>query len=518
MKDEKLNCLLIHVPKFKHYFYPFNTTMFINLMPVGLLSIADVLSRKGYKVEIIHLGIENLYNPEFSLENYLKWKNPDVVGISLHWHHQSYDAIKIAKKVKETLPYSFLVLGGFTASVFSEEILKSFDFIDGIIRGEGEIPMVELLSEIGSGRNFSRVPNLIWRDGKRIIKNEHSFVSDNEQLSSFSFENYSLVKNFKHYFKMFYYMFPEHRGVNALMEKIGIKASVFVPIGRGCLGNCTYCGGSYSFYSKYLLRKNLSVRDVDTVVGGIERLIKDYEIKKFNIDFCPFDAENYFSELFRKLRKNKIEISLNISSYFLPSKDLVLEFKNTFKEGSEIIISPDTGSDSLRKIHKTCFYSNEDLINTLEFMEMQRVPSSLYFISGLPLENENHRDETKKLFRFLSRFKMVKRIITYPLEIDPGSTLFHEPERFSIVLKVRNFQDYYILHSRRIFSPGYNIMELSDKEMFKIKCKNFCYLHPTKGKFLCKLSRLFFRYKIFDHLLLRGTSIFSPVGRKVLRL
>lgn len=516
MKSEKLNCLLIHVPKFKHIFYPFNTTMFINLMPVGLLSIADVLSRKGYKVEIIHLGIEKLYNPDFSLEKYLKCKNPDVAGITLHWHHQSYDAIQIAKKVKETLPYSFLVLGGFTASFFAEEIMESFDFVDGIIKGEGEISMTELLSEIGNRRNLSRVPNLIWRDGGKIINNEHTFVSNNEKLSSFSFENYSLLKNFKHYFKMFYYMFPEHKGVNALMEKIGVKASVFIPIGRGCLGNCTYCGGSYSFHSKYLFRRNLSIRNVETVVGGIEKLIRDYGAEKFNIDFCPFDAENYFFELFKKVRQHKVEITLNLSSYFLPSKDLIREFKTTFKEGSEIIISPDTGSESLRKIHKTCFYSNEDLIKTLEFMDKQKVPSSLYFISGLPLETEKDKDETKRLYRYFLRFKMVKRIITFPLEIDPGSTLFHEPEKFSILLKVKNFRDYYSLHSRRIFSPGYRIKNLSEEDMFKMKCRDFCYFHPTKGKYICKSSRLFFRYRIFDRLLLKLTSIFSPIVKRVL--
>ena len=45
--------------------------------------------------------------------------------------------MEMVKKVKAVSPSTFIVLGGYTASFFHEEIMKNFDAVDGIIRGEG---------------------------------------------------------------------------------------------------------------------------------------------------------------------------------------------------------------------------------------------------------------------------------------------------------------------------------------------------------------------------------------------
>ncbi len=98
----------------------------------------------AFSTEVLHLGVEWIEDRNFSILDYIQEKSPRIVAFDLHWHHQSFDVMEMAKKVKASSPSTFIVLGGYTASFFHEEIMKNFDAVDGIIRGEAEIPMLEL--------------------------------------------------------------------------------------------------------------------------------------------------------------------------------------------------------------------------------------------------------------------------------------------------------------------------------------------------------------------------------------
>ena len=120
----------------------------INFSAMGLYSIVNELNKTGFPTKIIHLGIEKYLDKNFLLSDYIRQNNIKFVAFSLHWHPQSFDVIETAKYIKSENPDVFLSLGGFTASYFAEEIMKKFPFIDAIIKGEGELPTVELVKAI----------------------------------------------------------------------------------------------------------------------------------------------------------------------------------------------------------------------------------------------------------------------------------------------------------------------------------------------------------------------------------
>ena len=141
-------------------------------------------------------------NRTFSLLSYLKEKTPSMVLLDLHWHHQSFDVIETAKAIKTAFPQIYLFLGGFTSSFFHEEIMKNFDVIDGIVRGEAEIPTVELTSAVLQGKeDFFSIPNLTWRtQGKSPC--EPSFLCClGTRPDRLSFTNFPLLKNYSTYIR-----------------------------------------------------------------------------------------------------------------------------------------------------------------------------------------------------------------------------------------------------------------------------------------------------------------------------
>ena len=124
MGEKALDCLLIHTPKFENWYKPLGDFLWINYMPIGIFALADYLVQHGYSSKIVHLGIEWIEDHDFNIVDFLEENKPDVAALSLHWHYQAYDVMKLAEAIKDKYPDVFTVVGGFTASYYHREILE----------------------------------------------------------------------------------------------------------------------------------------------------------------------------------------------------------------------------------------------------------------------------------------------------------------------------------------------------------------------------------------------------------
>ncbi|MFC1480570.1 B12-binding domain-containing radical SAM protein, partial [Candidatus Omnitrophota bacterium] len=87
-------------------------------------------------------------NPVWNeVEEVIKKFNPDVVGISI-WTTYAASAFHVAKLSKKVCPASTVVMGGPHATVKPDEVLEICPHVDYIIRGEGEITILELLRHL----------------------------------------------------------------------------------------------------------------------------------------------------------------------------------------------------------------------------------------------------------------------------------------------------------------------------------------------------------------------------------
>ena len=83
-----MDCLLIHTPRFSNYYRLFGKYIFPMDIAMGLFPMADLLSRNGHETQILHLGIERITSKSFSIQAYIKETRPQIIGLSMHWHHQ----------------------------------------------------------------------------------------------------------------------------------------------------------------------------------------------------------------------------------------------------------------------------------------------------------------------------------------------------------------------------------------------------------------------------------------------
>lgn len=495
---ESLDLLFIHTPKFSNFYRPYGEYMTVNLLPMGTLSLADLASQRGYKTKILHLGLEWIEKKVSSPLAYMKDKEIRVVAIPLHFHHQSYDVMRIAKEIKAERPEMRLMLGGYTASFFHREILTSFPQIDAVARGDAEAPVTELMRAVKEKRGWEGIPNLTWRKDGEIRENPLSYVASEEDLDQSSYANLSLLhdkETYIHYIGMpFFWAKALSKEKNRRHFHLGPPLFP-LNIGRGCFGNCSWCGGGAEAQKVVNGRRGVVFRSPKAVVNTMaEALELGYEM--FNIAFDPGkEGEKYYLELFPLLRKKKMHTRVYFESFSLPSERFLREFADTFiLDGSMIALSPESGDEMVRHRNKTFTYSNEELMEAISVAEKFRIRTDVFFAMGIPGERYSDLSKTAALKREIKRkFKNIGRIWSAPISLEPASPWHLHPGELGIVSTKQTFADFYQKSSPEGGGLGYSIpdymgdgKELNEQRFEMIlretKCRDFCSLHPNPTK------------------------------------
>jgi len=478
---------------------------------MGLFAIGDMATRSGYNTQILHLGVEKIKDSSFSLRDYLSDTKPKIIGLSLHWHFQSYDVMQLAKKIRSFYPDSFIVLGGFTASYFYEEIMENFDCIDAIIRGDGELPFLHLTDKVASqDQDLSGVANLVWRDGGKIRCNSLSYVAKDEDLDKLNFTNLGLLKNYQLYrdistLRLFWIKGLSRRMNLALCypRYKGFPLS----ISRGCPVNCAYCGGGRNAQKLINGRTGVSVRSVGKVIESIREL-KRFGYDTIHINYLPLSSKpKYFEELFSGIRSEGIKINCIMECWAFPPETVINEYKDTFTDHRfSMVVSPETGSEKIRKAYKGFYFSNNELFKFLALTKKSGISVSLFFTLGLPGETLKDIKATLDFQRELSgKFGRHISFQNETVEIDPASPAYEEPEQWGVCKSNLSFKDYFDTHSSKnkipfsSFEPTYYIQNFSDAPALKGKmslnlfrklirttiCREFC---PLSNFLLIKLK------------------------------
>ncbi len=418
--------LFLHIPKSA-------SKPSIKFMPLGTIALANFLNQNGHEAKIINVYVEKQINNNFDVVEYAKKSNCKTFCIPLHWHFQAYDVIETAKKIKQKIPDSKIILGGFTATFFAEEILKEYSFVDFVIKGDAEVPLLKL----ADGEDKTKIPNLVWRKDSKVISNPQTYKLDEKTINSLSFTDFSAILHFDEYKKL---DIPE-------TDKENKWLFVYNP-GMGCSVNCSYCGGSCISQKNLNGREKAIFVDVETAVNELKNLAK-HSMGVWYVCFDPEKDRKYYTELFRKIREEKLNIRCKFEAWSLPAKEFVDEFRKTFAEGSEILISPDTGSEKVRKLNKGFYYSNEELLDAVKYMDENGIICRLYFTAGLPGEAMNDFVETLILANKLRTGFRNTAINAVPIEIEPAAPFFMDNEKYKIKTSRKSIKDFYNTHKKR---------------------------------------------------------------------
>jgi radical SAM superfamily enzyme YgiQ (UPF0313 family) len=514
-KPPGLDLLLVHVPKFNNFYDPFGYFVLNNVVSYGTFAIADWADQNGYGVEILHMGVAVLFKKGFRLERFLAERQPRVLALSCHWHYQLDDVCRLTRRVKSLFPRLTIVVGGYTASLFADDLLASNTAIDYVIRGESEVPMVALMAALdGSGR-ISDVPNLSHHRDGQVRHNPISFVADKAFLENLNFCRLDLFPEYRTYLRHLSYpvylrSYPKF--FNYSMLSSGRLEGYMVPVGRGCPVNCLYCGGGNRAASAHFGRSRTTLISPKRVLADIERA-KGFGVESLYFPFDPYPASDYYPRLFKLIRASGCELDATFESFGLPTRKFIHEFVATFGTGkrSQILISPETGDETLRSRCKGYPYSNAELFQTLDHLEQAGASVQLSYAIGLPGETIDTLKQTRRLWRRIrKRYRNVFLQTATLIDPDPASPAEHQGlvpthtlgeliQRHGTSHK-KSYTGWTYLPVRHVCKGLSRTVEGTRCRLEREKCRHFCAFmyYPWKiaypiNRIVCLLVGLFFR-------------------------
>ncbi len=228
---------------------PYNSSKykFIGLVapPLGIAYIAAMLEKNGVTVKI--LDAPALEYDHSKVKQEIEKYSPDLVAITSVTPTIG-SALETAKISKEAYPNTVTVLGGYHPTFTYQEMLKN-DFVDIVVRGEGELTMVDLVDALENGRNLQEVDGIATKD---FVSAPREIIED---LDSIPFPARHLLP------------MDEYKILNMKLTTGTIIS------GRGCPYKCSFCASSAMHGQK------LRLRSAESVVDEMEHLVNEHDIE-----------------------------------------------------------------------------------------------------------------------------------------------------------------------------------------------------------------------------------------------
>jgi radical SAM superfamily enzyme YgiQ (UPF0313 family) len=420
-----LKVLFLHTPKFNNYYRPIGSYSFIVYPPMGIFGLADLLTRNQHTAKIIHLGVEQLQYGALNFDKIIAEERPAIVGLDLHWHFQSYDVIEVARKIKQTRPEVAILLGGFTASLFAEEILKDYPWVDFVIRGDAEIPLLQQVQQFGSDKNYGDVPNLAYRQDSQVMLNPTTYVADSAMLDSLCFTDFTLMEDYRCFIDSLSQCSRRSTELSESFQRRvrGAKKWFQVYMGRGCVHNCSFCGGAAASHVLIGERRCIARRSVNSIVCSIEDLARSgFEFLSLPLDSVPLEeADDLYTGIFEELKRLDISLDLEVERYHLPTPRFLESFRGLKGKGAFVTLSPHSQNEELRRKNGLYRYSNQELEACLDLADPLGVKTQVCFTCGLPFETGEDLEGMASYQRHLrSKYKSISFAHSL-IEIEPGS-------------------------------------------------------------------------------------------------
>jgi radical SAM superfamily enzyme YgiQ (UPF0313 family) len=424
------------------------------LIPVGVPALVNVLRDSGIEVRGISYPLERELNRKFDLRRWLRTQTrARVVLIDLHWYEHSLGSISTAEICKEVLPDAWTVLGGLTASAFAGEILRNFPVVDFIVRGDAERPLEILVQRLLAQRpsasssdqmpDLSDVPNLSYRVGNEIVETPLAYCAASEDLDTLNYADLRFLDHYREYL-VHEYLVTDLDAARAALETDPYRGR-WIATARGCKFECSYCGGCRSAHLALANRTGIVPRSPEAVVDELATLADAHVIQaSLTYDIAEM-GEGYWRELFSLMRKRNVHIGLYNECFQMPPLKFIRYFARSVDlEHSCIALSPLSGSERVRRLNGKHF-SNMELINLMDSLNLHNVFALVYFSLNLPGENEATLQESialaEQMVRSYPPSKL--RILSSAHTLDPLSPMAEYPEKFDITVSMRNFMDWY---------------------------------------------------------------------------
>jgi radical SAM superfamily enzyme YgiQ (UPF0313 family) len=338
--------------------------------PLSLLCLASPLMQAGFEVKLV----DNLLYPDYEEAILRETQDALCLGISVLTGPHIGAAVRVSQAVKKLRPQIPIIFGGWHASLATEQTLRE-PFVDAVVRGQGELTLLELVLRIATGAEWDGVRGLSFKhpDGSIVHEPERPVANINDLPAP----AYQLAD-------------PSVYAAVSGVRQLAYTSSV------GCPYQCNYCTDMV-FY-----KRRFNAYRVERVVDELAELVPRY-----NIEHVPFFDSNFLVD-----RRRAVAIATGIIASgvrfqwdFQTSTDfLALMSEEDVRLLAEsgvhhIGFGTESASQEVLTMMNKRFQHVEQMVETARKTNLAGIHVVFNIILGYPGETEAHRQET---FRVMS--------------------------------------------------------------------------------------------------------------------
>lgn len=360
--------------------------------PYGVLSLVAYLRSKcsGAQVVVIDLNVylknfignQSPQDFEKNFENLLRQHieefSPSVVAISALFNVSFLYIEKFASIVKRLQPECITVVGGGLPSAAYKEVLDLCPSVDAVCKGEGEIPLSELLCASDKIKLFSTHPSWITRQGLALGKiPQHTFVQNLDDIPMLDYQLIDL-NNYNQ-------RSLDKRYSNDSKREMSIHTS------RGCPFSCVFCA------NPALHGKTVRSMSVERVISEVQ-----YMKEHYGMTVLLIEDDHFFFNKGRAKEILKRISSLGIRIEF-PNGIAVFAIDNEIAQllneagTSTVALAVESGSDYVLKEIINKPLNTKIIKQKVKMLRAHGVQCHAFIVIGLPGELCEHRQETLDL-------------------------------------------------------------------------------------------------------------------------
>lgn len=337
--------------------------------PLCLLALASPLLRSEFDVKLI----DSVTSPDFERAVLRETEDALCLGISLLTGPMITTATRIAQAVRKLRPNLPIVFGGWHPTLVPEQTLVP-DFVDAIVRGQGELTLLELAERLAEGKDWQGVRGLSFKDGRNAHHEPERMVANVNDLPAPAFH----LANVDAY----------ERACG--IRKLGYATSV------GCPYACHYCTDQV-FY-----KRRFNAYSADRVVSDLTDLVERYRLQEVAL----LDS-NFLVDVKRALAiaRGIVASGLKFRWTFQASTDFLWKMSDDDvrllgESGvSHMGFGTESASPDVLRLMNKHHQKTEQMVETARKAELAGIHVTYNLILGYPGETEADRQQT---FQFMS--------------------------------------------------------------------------------------------------------------------
>lgn len=408
--------------------------------PLGIAYMAGVLQENHIDVEILDASAEDMDFKD--VEKELLKRKPDLVALTALTPTIGR-ALETAQVVKETLPDSIVVMGGYHPTFNFIETLED-ENVDIIIRGEGEYIMLNLVQALENQSSLHDVKGIVFEDknSKEIVVNPEAPLIQNLDELPFPALNLLPMKKYR------------------LLDMDTHMTTMITT--RGCPMQCSFCS------SAAMHGKKIRERSVENIVDEIEYLKTNYDIDTIAFMDDTFTLKKRkVMAICDEILKRNIEIMWGCTSRVDTLDEKLLK---KMKEAGCITIFIGVESADQQQLDNMCKNTTIAKIeNAFKIAHKLKIRTIASVALGMPGDTKEIMNKTVKFVH-----KLKPNYAIYSLATPYPGTKFYKEAFEKNLIKIKDWSKYTLI------TPILETIDCSLNDMRKIQAKAFMkfYLRP----------------------------------------